>query len=112
MRTCSPGPSFFGVFWKILSLSVLGLLALQACSVLSCSNRNAVTGKQGDPTASGTQSETSATTAFSGGTTRIVVAFNDETNDGTFITYTSTTRHMNVGASLMGWSYSDDGGTT
>jgi hypothetical protein len=111
MRTCTPGPSF-RTLWKKLSLVLFAALLLQACSVLSCSNRNGVTGRKGDPTASGTQSETSATTALVGTTTRIVVTFNDDTNDGTSITYTSTGRHINSGASNMGWSYSDNGGAT
>src|SRR3974390_638531 len=100
---------------KLLSIlavfvALSALLLLQACT--GCSTSNQVTGQKGDPTASGTQSETSATIGTDSGKTRMVVAFNDETNDGTSITYTSTNRHMNSGASLMGWSYSDDDGTT
>ena len=112
MRTCTPGPSY-RTLWTKLSLPVFAVLLLQSCSVLSCSNRNGVTGKQGDPTALGTQSETSATTTLvNGKTSRIVVAYNDDTNDGTTVTYTSSGRHINSGASTMGWSYSDDGGTS
>src|SRR5664279_3525301 len=111
MQTCTPGP-FSCSLWAKLSLPVFAVLLLQSCSVLSCSNRNGVTGKQGDPTASGTQTETSATTTLvNGKVSRIVVAYNDDTNDGTLVTYTSSTRHINSGASNMGWSYSDDGGT-
>lgn len=100
-----PSINYLWYLWKILPLFVV-LLIEAACS----NPGNAVTGKVGDPTASGTQSETSATTALDGTTNRIVVAFNDETNDGTSITYTQSNRVLNSGASLMGWSYSNDGG--
>jgi hypothetical protein len=40
------------------------------------------------------------------------VTYNDDTNEDNLITYTNTGRHVNAGASEMGWSYSDDGGTT
>jgi hypothetical protein len=108
---CVLGISFRSI-WKKLSLAVFAVLLLQACSVLSCSNRNGVTGGKGDPTASGTQSETSATTALIGGGTRIVVTYNDDTNDGSTVTYTSGTRHINAGATNMGWSYSDNQGAS
>ena len=98
--------------WKKLSLAGFALLLLQACSVLSCSNRNGVTGGQGSPTNSGTQTETSSTLALTGGVSRIVVAFNDETNEGSTITYTASNRHVTSGASLMGWSYSDTQGAS
>src|SRR5271169_3126997 len=98
--------------WKQLSLAAFALLLWQACSVLSCANRNGVTGAQGDPTNSGTQTETSSTVAVIGGGSRIVVAFNDETNEGSTITYTASNRHVTSGASLMGWSYSDNQGTS
>jgi hypothetical protein len=99
MRTRSQGFAFNRV---ITILSLFLLLLLEACS--SCSTKKSVTGSPG------TQSETSATIAHDGKTSRIVVAFNDETNDGTSITYTASTRQINSGASLMGWSYSDDDG--
>src|ERR1700685_2048657 len=62
MATCSPGPSLCTLLLKKSSPGLCAVLLLQACSVLSCSNRNGVTGRTGDPTAAGTQSETSATT--------------------------------------------------
>jgi hypothetical protein len=52
----------------------------------ACSNSTQVTG-QGSPTSAGTQSETSAVTSYSGGVSRIVVAYNDETNEQSLITY-------------------------
>ena len=91
------------LFQALAPLLLAGLL-------LACSNDNEVTGAKGDPTASGTQSETAATTALAGGVTRIVVTYNDDTNAGNAVTYTSTTRHISKGASNLGWSYSDDGG--
>jgi hypothetical protein len=77
----------------------------------ACSNSNSVTG--GDKQTSGsTQSETAATTSYVGGkNNRIVVSYNDETGEEAFITYAQLQRTVTSGASLMGWSYSDDGGT-
>ena len=89
-------------------LVLLFLLLLDACS--SCSTRKPVTGSKGDATSSGQQSETSATIGTDGKTTRIVVAYNDDTHDGTLVTYTEGNRVINSGASAMGWSYSDDEG--
>ncbi len=75
----------------------------------ACSNSNSVTGKD---QASTTQSETAATSSYVGGqNNRIVVAYNDETNEQSFIKYTQHDRVVTSGASLMGWSYSDDVGT-
>ena len=77
----------------------------------ACSNKNSVTGND-KQTASATQSETGATTSFAGGINRIVVAYNDETNQSQLISYTQSDRVVSSGASLMGWSYSDNGGAT
>jgi hypothetical protein len=88
----------FIVFLNILLLS-------------SCTNANGVTGVD-QQTKSGTQSETAATTSYVGGkTNRIVVSYNDETGEESLITYAQAQRTVTTGASLMGWSYSDDGGT-
>ena len=86
--------------------TLLGML------VAACSNSGPVTGTKGDATANGPQSETAADTARSGDTVRIVVAYNDETSDGNLITYTQSDRMVKSGASMMGWSYSEDGGQT
>jgi len=76
----------------------------------ACSNSTSVTGKD-KQTAAGTQSETAATTSWVGGpNNRIVVSYNDETDVQQFITFTQNDRVVTTGASLMGWSYSDDGG--
>ncbi len=91
-------------------LTLFLLLLLEACS--SCSTKKPVTGGKGDATASGEQSETSATIGVDGKTSRIVVAYNDDTHDGTSVTYTVSNRVINSGASNMGWSYSDDGGNS
>ena len=56
------------------------------------------------------QSETASTTSFARGQDLIVVTYNDETNSDENIIYTSTTRKILKGASLMGWSYSSDQG--
>jgi hypothetical protein len=79
--------------------------------LVSCAKTGQVTG-QTDSTAVTAQSETAGATSFVNGTSRIVVSFNDETPDAKLLVYGPTTRHTNVGASQMGWSYSDDGGAT
>ena len=92
---------------KIVICLCLPLLLLLA----GCANSNKVTGSDKD-TAAGTQSETAATTSYVGGNNnRIVVSYNDESNEQPFITYTQNDRVVTSGASLMGWSYSDDMGT-
>ena len=75
-----------------------------------CSTAGKVTGID-DQTATATQSETGACTTYAGGVSRIVVSYNDETNESQHIAYGSSTRKVVAGASLMGWSYSEDGGT-
>jgi len=87
-------------------VGVLACLALSGCP----GTTGGVTGN--DPaTAAEGQSETAAASSYVGHN-RIVVAFNDETNSKSNITYTPTNRTTLAGASLMGWSYSDDSGTT
>lgn len=76
-----------------------------------CGKIGQVTG-QTAATAATTQSETAGTTSFVNGTSRIVVSFNDETPDTNLIVYGPGTRHTNLGATQLGWSYSDDGGAT
>jgi len=89
-----------------LAFALGTLLALGGCASLGV-----VTG-QTKETSGAMQSETSATTSFASGKHRVVVSFNDETgNDGKVI-YGPTTRKIHKGASLMGWSYSEDKGQT
>jgi len=76
-----------------------------------CTAGGLVTGAS-DATARGAQSETDAATSYSGGVHRIVVAYNDETASESVIQYTPTTRKILRGATLMGWSYSEDFGAT
>jgi hypothetical protein len=91
----------------LLTLCIASILFLSACD-----NSNKVTGKD-TATSAGTQSETAATTSYVGGANnRVVVSYNDETGEQNHITYTATDRTVKTGASLMGWSYSDDGGTS
>ena len=85
------------------------LCAMLVGLLCGCSNSTGVTGKD-NQTSGGTQSETTATTSFVNGKSRIVVSYNDETNEGQSITYAQFDRTVTAGASLMGWSYSDDGG--
>jgi hypothetical protein len=69
-----------------------------------------VTGRD-DATRLGTQSETDATTTLFRGVQRVVVGFNDDTTQAA-IQYGPSSRTVLRGASLMGWSYSEDFGTT
>src|SRR4051794_27817704 len=87
---------------------ILLLLLSTGCA---CSTGIAVTGGgKEDPTLAGTQSETGATSSYLQNTI-LVVAYNDDTDDGK-IQYTSTDRIVFPGASLLGWSYSNDKGKT
>jgi hypothetical protein len=67
----------------------------------ACGKPGAVTGTD-HQTAAGTQSETTATTAYIAGTNRLVVSYNDETDEQQLISYTQAGRTVNKGASLMG----------
>lgn len=91
------------------SLTALTLLAALAAG--GCASVGQVTG-QTEATTAAMQSETAATTAFHGGTNRVVVTFNDETGNEGKVLYGPTTRKILKGASLMGWSYSEDKGKT
>ena len=88
-------------------VTALTLLLLMA----GCAKISQVTG-QDKATSVTTQSETAGTTSYVNGTSRMVVAFNDETPDANLIVYGPTTRHTKLGATQMGWSYSDSGGAT
>jgi hypothetical protein len=88
--------------------STRALAVLLTGALTGCSGTALVTGR--GPTAQGGQSETDATTSFSGGVHRIVVAYNDDTASQYTIQYAPATRKVLRGASLMGWSYSDDHG--
>lgn len=92
---------------------------LTACS---CTPGVPVTGNgERDPTYGGSQSETASTVALSpapwyqifGPRWRetLVVTYNDDTEDGK-VQYTTSDRVVFRGASLLGWSYSTNGGST
>ena len=87
------------------------LASAVALASSGCATLGVVTG-QTKATAEAMQSETSATTSYAGKKHRVVVAFNDETGNEGKVVYTATTRQINAGASLMGWSYSEDKGKT
>jgi hypothetical protein len=91
-------------FYFFVSLCLTLLLAT------ACANSTVVTGSD-KQTAASTQSETDAVTAQNGNANLIIVAYNDETSDQHLITYTQYDRAIKSGASLMGWSYSENGGT-
>ena len=80
-------------------------------SRFGCGNIFPVTGTT-PATANFGQSETAAAVIERSGGRRIVVAFNDQTQTGSphTIVWTSGSRTTSVGASLMGWAYSDDDG--
>lgn len=87
------------------------LIAMFALLLGGCASMAMVTG-QTEVTAAALQSETAATTSVASGQHRIVVAFNDMTgNEGTII-LGDNSRVVHRGASLMGWSYSEDTGRT
>ncbi|HEV7239193.1 MAG TPA: hypothetical protein VGQ36_08130 [Thermoanaerobaculia bacterium] len=65
-----------------------------------------------DPSWDGSQSETATSVANFAGKSVITVAFNDENPSQMKIDYTSTTRKVHKGASLMGWAYSENDGAS
>lgn len=87
------------------------LLALVACILGACASTAIVTG-QTPATLAAMQSETAATTSIASGQHRVVVAFNDMTGNEGKIVLTDSSRVIHRGASLMGWSYSEDTGRT
>jgi hypothetical protein len=92
----------------VIALSVAVISA--ACQG-RCAGVGLVTGRDG-PTAEAGQAETDATTTFQAGVHRIIVAYNDETTSSSTIQYGPTSRKVLKGATLMGWSYSEDRGAT
>lgn len=80
-----------------------------AATLGGCASLGKVTG-QTEETAGSMQSETAATTSFASEKHRVVVTFNDETGNQGKIIYGQTTRKIHKGASLLGWSYSEDKG--
>lgn len=94
------------------ALRARSLFALVAAATIlgGCASVAPVVGHT-DFTGDSMQSETSATTSYSG-EYRVVVSFNDETGNAGKVIYTPTTRKILQGASLLGWSYSGDKGRT
>lgn len=86
-------------------------IAIATLATSSCASLGVVTG-QTKETAEAMQSETAATTSYAGGKHRVVVSFNDETGNQGKVVYGATSRKINKGASLLGWSYSEDKGKT
>src|SRR5947207_6479138 len=107
-----PRSRLTGLLKEVTRVKIVICLCLPLLLLLAgCANSNKVTESDKD-TAAVTQSETAATTSYVGGSNnRIVVSYNDESNEQPFITYTQNDRVVTTGASLMGWSYSDDMGT-
>lgn len=96
---------------ELLSWQKLAFCVMFGVTLWGCAITGSVTGGDVATQAAG-QSETDATTTFHAGIHRIAVAYNDETaNQGT-IQYDPSNRKVLRGASLMGWSYSEDYGAT
>lgn len=94
--------------WRrvIPSLAVLTIL-VSGC--LPPDTRATGTGRE-DPTSAGDQSETAINVSNANGRQTITVTYNDQTDPNHLIQYTSTTRHVSAGTSMLGWSYSIDEG--
>lgn len=87
------------------------LSSLLALAQAGCASLGVVTGQ--DPaTLAAMQSETAATTSIASGRHRVVVAFNDMTGNEDKIILGPNSRFIHRGASLAGWSYSEDLGRT
>jgi len=87
-------------------------IALPATLAMSgCASIGVVTG-QTKETLEAMQSETAAATSYAGGKHRVVVSYNDETGNEGKVVYGATSRKIHQGASLLGWSYSEDKGKT
>ena len=65
-----------------------------------------------DEQSPGMQSETAATVSYSGFKRRIIVAYNDDSDNQSTIVYSPTNRTVLRGASLMGWSFSENEGAS
>jgi hypothetical protein len=84
---------------------------LSLAGLCACSSKRSVTPENPEAKeAQFDQSETALTTAYSNGQHIVVVTYNDGTDGSSTIKYTSQTRTVLPGASLMGWSYSLDKG--
>lgn len=83
---------------------------VSALLLTGCATSGMVTGRD-EATRQGGQAETDAVTSFSRGVHRVVVGFNDDTIQAA-IEYGPNSRKVLRGASLMGWSYSEDHGDT
>src|SRR5260370_24353050 len=92
------------IVMRLCGTFVLVLLSV-GCSTRLVTGLDALTRGRG-------QSETAATTSFHAGVHRIVVSYNDETGNEGKIGYSPGDRTVGRGASLVGWSYSEDHGAT
>jgi hypothetical protein len=92
----------------IASMVIFAAALLNGCTP----DHNTATGEDDRrPTWHGTQSETACAVAFARRQEIFVTAYNDDTDDGK-ITYTANDRVVFQGASMLGWSYSQDRGKT
>ncbi len=82
-------------------------------TLAACAHGFRITGQNAeDPTWSRGQSETSVAAGYGPYAGHIVVAYNDLTGTEETILFPPGSRKVLSGASLMGWSYSADGGRT
>jgi len=106
--------------WWIGALAAfIGMASLGAdcdeTEVKVTGNPDAGTGVLTNPTYGYQQSETAISTNTVSSSTVVTVAFNDETQSTVQlpkIVYTETTRTVYSGASLMGWAYSENKGSS
>lgn len=95
-----------------LALRRVGALLLTASMMAACTPGAPVTGRDdSDPTIRGSQAETASISALAGEYPILVVTYNDDTADSK-VQYTQTDRTVFPGASLLGWSFSNNGGAT
>jgi hypothetical protein len=97
---------------KIAGSRAQGLAALWIAGALSgCATAGVpVSGARQGNTQDFDQSETAVNVSNFAAKSVITVAYNDGTDGGSTVQYTSTTRKVLAGASLLGWSYSTDRG--
>jgi hypothetical protein len=99
---------------SLLRRLVAGAALLAAIGLTGCVSVGVpVTGLPGQGhTQAFDQSETAVNVSNFGAKSVITVTANDGTDTGSTILYTSSTRKTLKGASLLGWSYSQDSGAT
>jgi hypothetical protein len=100
-----------------LILLSLCAIALSGCDA-GCASKKLppdiqVTGRTSfDPTWPGTQSETAVNVSNVAGRQIVTITYNDGSDTGHHVSYTPMTRRVSRATTMLGWSYSTDGGST